>query len=79
MGWATVNHQVCLAHLIRDVQMSKDKAIHDMLLGIKWVLHWETKRKLLEPSNVRYMRPRDWMKPFMMEPKRITFQQGVVV
>src|SRR5271157_2687098 len=48
-------------------EMSRDKAIHDMLLGIKWVDHHEAKRIVFEPSNVRYMNPRAWMSPFMQE------------
>ena len=38
MGWATVNNQVCLAHLIRDVQYAID-AGDDILrpsFGICW-------------------------------------------
>ena len=54
-------------------EMSKDKAIHDMLLGVKWVLYWEAKRKVFEPSSVRYINPRAWMLPFMQEPKLAIF------
>jgi hypothetical protein len=55
-------------------EMSKDKAIHDILLGVKWVLYWEAKRKAFEPSNVQFMNPRAYLAPFMQTPRKAIFQ-----
>jgi hypothetical protein len=57
-------------------ECSRERAIHDLLLGIKWVLHHQTKRQVFNP-NVQYINPRAYFAPFMQEPKRAIFQQGI--
>lgn len=38
MGWATKDHQVCLAHLLRDIQYASDSGDTDLAPGLKALL-----------------------------------------